>query len=152
MTKYLSLFLTGFSLTLSSCDSLPLFRHDPCSSKISHAVQIGQEIDISTDDPLLIAYVEKKSSSETPPLDAKGIPIGDTLVLYANVKSLKIEKEVRSYSHEIESIYSNWAFAFIDKNKDGILNIGEPFGVNKSNPAEAKCHPYNGVIEINSIY
>lgn len=152
MTKYLSLVLTGFSLTLCSCDSLPLFRHDPCSSKISHAIQIGQGIDISTDDPLLIVYIEKKSSSETPPLDAKGIPIGDTVIPYAKVKSLKMEKEVRSYSHEIESIYSNWTFAFIDKNKDGILSIGEPFGVNKNNPAEAKCQKYHGVIEINSIY
>jgi hypothetical protein len=152
MRKYFSLILMGFSFTLSSCDSLPLFRHDPCSSKISHTIEINKSINISNDDSLLIVYVEKKSSSEAPPLDTKGIPTGDKVMPYNNIKYLKIEDNSRTYSDEIESIYFTWSFAFIDKNKDGILNTGEPFGVNKRNPAEAKCQSYHGIIEINSLY
>ncbi len=153
MIKYIT--LLGFPIIFSSCNT-PFFssgdRHGECISTISHTVQISEEIDISTEEPLLIVYVEKKSPSDTPQLDAKGIPIGDTPVPYVNVKALYMKKEVRSYSHEINSLYWNWAFAFIDKNKDGILNIGEPFGINKGNPAKAICRPYHGIIEINSIY
>jgi hypothetical protein len=145
----------GFSIIYYGCDT-PFFssgdQHGVCLSTVSHTVKISDQIDISTEYPLLIVYVQRKSTSGSPPLDAKGIPIGDTVIPYANVKSLEMKKEVRSYSDEIDSVSSNWAFAFIDKNRDGILNIGEPFGVNKNNPAEAICRPYHGIIEINSIY
>lgn len=107
-----------------------------CFSTVAVTVTIAGDAEVDPGAALVVVTVSDIRAGDVTGTDEDGIPIGGAP--HGAAMTFELEAGTRTYRGEEGSAppYDTWIYAFIDRDGDGGLDPGEPFGVAADNPLD----------------
>jgi hypothetical protein len=101
----------------------------------------------------IIVVAESKILNEDEiPVDKNGIPnrLNKQVGIIFQIKKPELGKKSFVVNDRATG-YPTWYYAFIDRNNNKVLDIGEEYGVYSDNPRTDRCRKYSFSIDFNRI-